>query len=95
MRYANDLSITIMIFSLFLLSSTAALSESDTHQKTYEKQKVQKLESGRYHELKRDADPKGRTEENKGNFDTNVPRGEGIEYPPAVKSEPPVKNRGD
>lgn len=52
---------------------------------TYDKQKVEKLEKdeGRYQQLKKDADPRGRTEDNKANFDTDVPRGAGVQYPPA------------
>ena len=78
MRNANDLSLTIMIFSLFLLSNTGALSESDTHQKTNEKQNVQELESGRTNLLKRDTDSKDRTEEKKENLGNNVPRMMGL-----------------
>ncbi len=94
MHYLNNFTLTIIFVSLFLLSSTEVLSESDTDQHKYEKQNVQKLESGRTNQLKRDADPKGRTEENKGNFDLNVPRGDGVEYPPAKNSELPAKNLG-
>lgn len=94
MIYKNNLLITIFIFSLFILSSTNAISESDTNKNTYEKQKVQKLESGRTNELKSDADKKGRTEENKGNFDRNVPRGDGVQYPPAKGTESPVQEHG-
>ncbi len=95
MYYKKNLPITIVISALFILPSTDAISESDTHQKdTYEKQNVQKLESGRTNQLKSDADLQGRTEENKGNFDTKVPRGDGVEYPPAKGAEPPVQNPG-
>ncbi len=94
MYYKNNLLITVFIFSLFILPSTDAISESDTNTNTYEKQNVQKLESGRTNQLKSDADLQGRTEENKGNFDSNVPKGDGVEHPPAKEAEPPVQDRG-
>ena len=80
------------IISGFLFLSNQAFAESSKPE-TYEKQKVQKLEKdeGRYQQLKKDADPRGRTEENKGNFDSEVPRGDGIEYPPAKNSNIPNK----
>jgi hypothetical protein len=84
-----------LLSSIFLLASTDAFSQSDMHPHKYDKQNVQKLESGRTNQLKKDADPEGRTEENKENFDTNVPRGDGIEYPPPVKSKSPAKNPGN
>ena len=93
MRYLNNISMSIVLSSIFLLPSTDVLSESDTPQH-YDKQNVQKLESGRTNQLKSDADPKGRTEENKGNFDLNVPRGDGVEFPPAKNTELPAKNPG-
>ncbi|MCG7757437.1 MAG: hypothetical protein LZF63_12365 [Nitrosomonas sp.] len=48
----------------------------ESQSEAYGKQKVEKLEKdeGRYQQLKKDADPRGRTEENKGNFDENVPQ---------------------
>ena len=95
MSYTNNISITILIISLFLLSSTDAISESDMHHDIDEKQHVQKLESGRKNLLKRDTDPEGKTEENKENIDTNVPRGAGVQYPPAAESEPPFKKPGN
>ncbi len=60
-------------------------ADKESQSETYEKQKVQKLEKdeGRYQQLKKDADLRGKTEENKGNFDTDVPRGDGVQYPPA------------
>ena len=77
------LSFTLLIFSFFIFS-VHVFAESSQPQ-TYEKQKVQKLEGdeNRYQQLKKDADPRGRTEENKGNFDADVPRGEGVQFPPA------------
>lgn len=65
--------------------------KQSSERETYEKQKVQKLEKdeGRYQQLKKDADPRGRTEENKANFDTDVPRGEGVQYPPAKNPNQP------
>lgn len=66
-------------------------TDKKSQPETYEKQKVQKLEKdeGRYQQLKKDADPRGRTEENKGNFDTDVPRGDGVQYPPAKDPKQP------
>ncbi|MGV8713086.1 MAG: hypothetical protein ACWA6R_11115 [Nitrosomonas sp.] len=66
------------------LLSASAFAESPQPE-DYPKQKVQKLEGdeNRYQQLKKDADLRGRTEMNKGNFDTEVPRGEGEQYPPA------------
>ena len=74
------------------MPSTNVFSQSNPSE-TYEPQNVQKLESGRTNQLKSDVDTRGRTEENKGNFDTNVPRGEGIEFPPAEKSEQPLPDQ--
>ena len=67
------------------------ITEKKSQPETYEKQKVQKLEKdeGRYQQLKKDADPRGRTEENKENFDTEVPRGAGVQYPPAKDPNQP------
>ena len=81
---------TLLILACFLFLSSQAFAESSKPE-TYEKQKVQKLEKdeGRYQQLKKDADPRGRTEENKGNFDSEVPRGDGVEYPPAKTPNKP------
>ena len=88
----KDLALAILILSLFFLPSTPALADSTKQQsETYEKQKVEKLESGRYQQQKSDADQRGKTPENEGNFNPNVPRGEGIESPPA-KSQPDIVN---
>jgi hypothetical protein len=61
--------------------------ERKSQSETYEKQKVQKLEKdeGRYQQLKKDADLRGRTEENKANFDTEIPHGEGVQHPSSKK----------
>lgn len=77
----------LFIIAIASLSSTAVMSESP-QKETYEKQKVEKLEKdeGRYQQLKKDADLRGRTEVNKGNFDIDVTRGNGLERPPAAKS---------
>lgn len=82
-----DVAKTLFILAIVGILNSPAKSETPQHQ-TYEKQKVEKLEKdeGRYQQLKEDADLRGRTEENKGNFDTNVPRGDGLERPPANKS---------
>lgn len=92
MRIENSFLASILFFSLFILPSADVFSQQ-SQSETYEPQNVQKLESGRTNQLKSDADQRGRTEENKGNFETNVPRGDGIEYPPAEKSERPVPNQ--
>ncbi|SFF06517.1 hypothetical protein [Nitrosomonas sp. Nm166] len=98
MNKYKELFINILILSIFILPATSALAESAQQQgtqqqnETYEKQKVEKLDSGRYNQLKSDTDPKGRTPENKGNFDPNVPQGEGIEHPPARKAQPDTSN---
>ena len=92
MRLENNFLIALSLFSLFILPSTNVFSQSNPSE-TYEPQNVQKLESGRTNQLKSDVDTRGRTEENKGNFDTNVPRGEGIEFPPAEKSEQPLPDQ--
>jgi hypothetical protein len=80
----------LFIAICFLLLSTSVFAESSKPE-TYEKQKVQKLEGdeGRYQQLKKDADLRGRTEENKGNFDTDVPRGDGVEFPSATNPNQP------
>lgn len=95
MNKFKGLFINILTLSLFILPTTSALAESTQQEgQTYEKQKVEKLDSGRYNQLKSDVDPRGRTPENKGNFDPNVPRGEGIEYPPAKEAQPDTSNPG-
>ena len=55
----------------------------------YLNQKVQKFEGdeNRYPQLKKDAHLRGRTETNKGNFDTEVLRCEGKLYPSAQTPE--------
>lgn len=83
-------SISFMLSFCVCLSLLSAPAFTESPQpETYPKQKVQKLEGdeNRYQQLKKDADPRGRTEANKGNFDTEVPRGEGLEYPPAKTSD--------
>lgn len=64
----KNLLIMVFIFTIFLLPSTDALYELGSNTNTSEKQKIPKLESGRTNDLESDADLKGRTEENKGNF---------------------------
>ncbi|WP_107786713.1 hypothetical protein [Nitrosomonas ureae] len=93
MNNHNKLFWFVLIFGVFIFPSTDVLSESDTDRKeTYEPQNVRKFESGRTNQLKEDADLRGRTEENKGNFDKNVPRGDGIVHPPAKNSASPLHN---
>jgi len=84
-------NVSFMLSSCVCLSLLSAPAFTESPQpETYPKQKVQKLEGdeNRYQQLKKDADPRGRTEENKANFDTEVPRGEGLEYPPAKTPVP-------
>ena len=91
MNKFKDLIIKSLILLLFILPTTHILAESAQQQNssqersTHEKQKVEKSEMGRYYQQKSDADLSGRTSENKANFDPNVPRGEGVESPPANK----------
>ncbi|PSJ15887.1 hypothetical protein [Nitrosomonas supralitoralis] len=93
MNNQNRFGWFVLIFTIFIFASTDVLSGPDNNSKeTYKPQNVQVLESGRTNQLKKDADLRGRTEENKGNFDKNVPRGKGIEYPPAKNSGSAVEN---
>jgi hypothetical protein len=59
MRHLNNFLIAALLASIFLLVSTDTLSQSDTHPHKYDKQNVQKLESGRTNQLKKDTDPRG------------------------------------
>ncbi|PSJ15845.1 hypothetical protein [Nitrosomonas supralitoralis] len=93
MNNQNKLSWFILIFCVFTFSSTDVLSGSNYNRhETHEPQNVQKLESGRINQLKEDADLRGRTEENKGNFNKNVPRGAGVVQPPAKIAEPSLQS---
>lgn len=84
MNKKQNVSFMLSFCVCLSLLSAPAFTESPQPE-THPKQNVQKLEGdeNRYQQLKKDADLGGRTEANKGNFDAEVPRGEGEQYPPA------------